>query len=256
VQHHLAHIYATKAEYLLDSKEYVGFSFDGTGYGDDGTLWGGEVFVNDKRKYHFNPIKLLGGQIAIKEPRRIALSMLFDYYSLEEVLQLECSTVKAFSDIEIKMLYNSYSKNLNAPQTSSVGRLFDAMASFADLLHLQSYEGEAGLYCENDYNLDVEDIFVYEIVDGVIIIRYDFFINDLVSVFINTLVDIIITISLYEEKEVIISGGVFQNKTLLCLVMKKLRRLNVQFYFQNTTSINDGGISLGQCYYVIENELL
>ena len=256
VQHHLAHIYATKAEYLLDSKEYIGFSFDGTGYGDDGTLWGGEVFVNDKRKYHFNPIKLLGGQIAIKEPRRIALSMLFDYYSLEEVLQLECSTVKAFSDIEIKMLYNSYSKNLNAPQTSSVGRLFDAMASFADLLHLQSYEGEAGLYCENDYNLDVEDIFVYEIVDGVIIIRYDFFINDLVSVFINTLVDIIITISLYEEKEVIISGGVFQNKTLLCLVMKKLRRLNVQFYFQNTTSINDGGISLGQCYYVIENELL
>jgi hydrogenase maturation protein HypF len=256
VQHHLAHIYATKAEYLLGKKEYVGFSFDGTGYGDDGKLWGGEVFVNDKRTYHFKTIKLLGGEKAIKEPRRVALSMLFDKYSLDEVLNLECSTVKAFTQTEIKMLYNSYSKNINAPETSSIGRIFDAIASFSDLLHLQSYEGEAGLYCENNYDPTLQNIFSYEIINGVIKINYDFFIDDLVSVFINTLVDIIVNISLEEQKEVLLSGGVFQNKTLLLLVIEKLKKLNIQYYFQNKTSINDGGIALGQSYYVIDKELL
>ena len=73
VGHHLAHIYACKAEYGLKD-DYLGFSFDGTGYGDGGTLWGGEVFLGDERKYSFKEIKLLGAHKAIKEPRRVALS--------------------------------------------------------------------------------------------------------------------------------------------------------------------------------------
>jgi len=250
VQHHLAHIYATKAEYSLEKKEYTGFSFDGTGYGDDHTLWGGEVFVTDKRKYHFKPIKLLGGAKAIKEPRRVALSMLFDRYTLDEVLNLDIPTIKSFTISEIKILYRSYEKNLNTPLTTSVGRLFDAIASFGNLLQIQSYEGEAGLLCEKEY-IDCEAFFKYTIKNNTICIEYDFLDTKIVSKFMNTLVNIIVDISIKEQKPVILTGGVFQNKTLLEKTIIKLKSLNICYYTQQNTSLNDGGISLGQCYYSI-----
>ena len=183
VQHHLAHIYACKAEFGL-SGDYLGFSFDGTGYGDDGSLWGGEVFVGNERKYSFKQIKLLGGEKAIKEPRRVALSMLFDTLDLDEVLALDIELVKSFLPSEIKILYQSHSKNLNAPLSSSVGRIFDAMASFANLLQFQSYEGEAGLICEQYYNKEINRVFQYKIIDGVIDIKFDFFDKNIVSIFI------------------------------------------------------------------------
>jgi len=268
VQHHLAHIYATKAEYNLDTKEYLGFSFDGTGYGDDkvnvedregslgyGTLWGGEVFVNDKRKYHFKAIKLLGAAKAIKEPRRVALSMLFDQYTLDEVLSLDIDTVKSFKEYEIVMLYNSYSKNLNAPLSSSVGRIFDAIASLAGLLQIQSYEGEAGLLCEKEYTLS-GDSFDYSINEGVIDINYDFFDKDIVTRFMNTLVNIIVDISILEKNEVILSGGVFQNKTLMSQVITELSKKEIKHYYQQSIPTNDSGISLGQIYHTVLNEEL
>lgn len=249
-QHHLAHIYATKAEFGL-SGDYLGFSFDGTGFGDDKTLWGGEIFVGDERKYYFKPIKLLGGEKAIKEPRRVALSMLFDRYSLEEVLELDIACTKEFTKQNIKLLYQSYMKNVNAPLSSSVGRIFDAIASFADLLHVQTYEGEAGLMCEMNYNPDIKECFVYKIVDGMIDIKYDLFDKNIVSKFINTLVKIIYDISKKEDLQVLLSGGVFQNKTLLELISKKFDKSNVNYYYQIETPINDGGISLGQIYYLL-----
>ncbi|QOY52771.1 carbamoyltransferase HypF [Candidatus Sulfurimonas baltica] len=252
VQHHLAHIYACKAEFGL-SGDYLGFSFDGTGYGDDGSLWGGEVFLGDKRKYHFKPIKLLGGEKAIKEPRRVALSMLFDKYSLEDVLALDLHVVKSFSLTEIKTLHQSYEKNLNAPQSSSVGRLFDGVASLANLLHVQTYEGETGLMCEQNYNLHVEKSFEYKIIDGVIDIEFDFFDKNIVTKFINTLIEIVVGISKVEKLEVILSGGVFQNKTLLELTCIKLEQAKIKYYHQQETAINDGGIALGQLYYALKN---
>ena len=88
VQHHYAHLLATMAEYQLDGK-VLGFAFDGTGYGDDGTIWGGEVMIADKHHYErivtFAPFKLLGGDKAVKEPRRSALALLFEHYTLEEI---------------------------------------------------------------------------------------------------------------------------------------------------------------------------
>ena len=250
VQHHLAHIYACKAEFGL-SGEYLGFSFDGTGYGDDSTLWGGEVFVGDERKYSFKQIKLLGGEKAIKEPRRIALSMLFDRLSLDEVLALDVELIKSFTHAQIKTLHQSYSKNLNAPLSSSVGRIFDAMASFANLLQFQSYEGEAGLICEQNYNKNITRIFQYVILDGIIDIKFDFFDKDIVSVFINTLVKIVVELSKKENLEVILSGGVFQNKTFLELIELQLESKKIKYYHQEMTAINDGGIALGQIYYTL-----
>lgn len=255
VQHHLAHIYACKAEFGL-SGDYLGFSFDGTGYGDDGTLWGGEVFVGDERKYSFKPIKLLGGEKAIKEPRRVALGMLFDKFSLDEILDLDLDLIKSFSEQEIKILHQSYTKNLNAPLSSSVGRIFDAITSFANLLQHQSYEGEAGLICEQNYNKDITRAFEYTMIDGVIDIEYNFFDKDIVSVFINTLVKIVIDISKIEKMEVILSGGVFQNKTLLELLIAEFKKENTTYYYQQETAINDGGIALGQAYYSLFNKEL
>lgn len=250
VQHHLAHIYACKAEFGLRG-DYLGFSFDGTGYGDDGTLWGGEVFVGDERKYSFKQIKLLGGEKAIKEPRRVALSMLFDKLSLDEILSLDIELVKSFKESEIKILHQSHTKNLNAPQSSSVGRIFDAMASFANLLQFQSYEGEAGLICEQNYNKNISRTFEYRIEDGIIDIEYDFFDKDIVSIFINTLVKIVVDISKMQNLEVILSGGVFQNKTLLELIESKLEKENIKYFSEQKTAINDGGIALGQAYYLV-----
>jgi len=123
IQHHYAHILSCMAEFGL-RKKVLGFSFDGTGYGDDGNIWGGEVFeCNEKgyeRVYHFKYIKLLGGDKAIKEPRRIALSLLFEKYSLQEVLGMNTSIVKNFSSIQIKNFYKVW-QNCSL-QTSSIGR--------------------------------------------------------------------------------------------------------------------------------------
>ncbi|MGE4418359.1 MAG: carbamoyltransferase HypF [Sulfurimonas sp.] len=259
VQHHLAHIYACKAEFGLRG-EYLGFSFDGTGYGDEDTLWGGEIFVGDKRKYSFKTVKLLGGEKAIKEPRRVALSMLFDKLSLEEVLKLELDAVKSFSLVEIKMLHQSYLKNLNAPKSSSVGRLFDAVASFSGIAQRVSYEGESGLLCESFYDKNIEKYFDYDIEEGVIEIKIAEYMlknkpdkKELNSMFINTLVKIIADISKREKLEVILSGGVFQNKTLLELTCQELKQEKIKYCFQQETAINDGGIALGQAYYALSH---
>ncbi len=255
VQHHIAHIYACMAEYNLKGK-YLSFAFDGTGYGDDKRLWGAEIFIGDKREYSFKSIKLLGGTKAIKEPKRVALSMLFDRYSLDEVLKLDFELLKEFTQNEIKLLHRAYSINLNAPLASSIGRLFDGVASFANLCQIQTYEGEAGLLCENAYNKECKSSFLYTITNNNIIeINFDFKDKQIVSKFINTLVNIIIDISKKENLEVILSGGVFQNRTLLELLDSRFKQEDINYYYPKTTTINDGGISLGQAYYYYLNDL-
>jgi len=255
VQHHLAHIYAVKAEYNLQNKEYIGFSFDGTGYGLDGTLWGGEIFINDIRRYHFKPIKLLGGAKAIKEPRRVALAVLFDKLSLEEILTLDLPTIKAFSKSELKLLYQSYEKNINCFDTSSVGRLFDAIASFTDLSQVISYEGESGLLIENQYNPICKKSFSYTIEDGIIdidiltsVLKNSLTQNELSTMLINTLHNILLDISKEYNLDIILTGGVFQNKTLLEIVCNSLDKSKRKYYTTTSIPTNDSGISLGQIY--------
>jgi len=255
VQHHLAHIYAVKAEYNLQNKEYLGFSFDGTGYGLDKTLWGGEVFINDERKYYFKPIKLLGGAKAIKEPRRVALAMLVDKYSIEEILALDIPTIKAFKENELKLFYQSYEKNINCFDTSSVGRLFDALASFADLSQFISYEGESGLLLENLYDNSYNQHFNYTIENGIIdidilspVLEKKLTQSQLSTMLINTLHNIILDISKIDSKDIILTGGVFQNKTLLEKVSFSLEQMNRKYYTATTVPTNDSGISLGQIY--------
>ncbi len=256
VQHHLAHIYSVKAEHNLQKESYIGFSFDGTGYGLDDTLWGGDIFINDIREYSFKPIKLLGGTKAIKEPRRVALALLFEHFNLEDILKLDLPLLETFSQSEIRLLFQSYQKNLNCFETSSVGRLFDAVASFCNLSQVLSYEGESGLYIERYYNEKSDVTFEYTIENKIIDIKIvDFILNNsfdsklLSTMLINTLVKIIIELSLQYDLDILLSGGVFQNKTLLEKVLQELKIHNKKYYINEKIPPNDGGVSLGQIYY-------
>lgn len=262
IQHHYAHVLSVMAEYKLN-KDVLAFIFDGTGYGDDGNIWGGEVFVASKTEYkrvnHFKYFKLLGGEKAVLEPKRVALSLLFDSFSLEEVLNLEIPCVKAFKESEIKMLHTMWQKGLNSPLTSSVGRLFDAVASFANILHIQSYEGETGLQIEENYDKTITQSYAYEIIEGKIelssIIKQMILEKDkkqICSKFINTIGQIILDISnLYKDLPIVLGGGVFQNRTLLELLVNKFKEQNREFYYNKNIPLNDGGISVGQIYHII-----
>jgi len=256
IQHHIAHKNSVKAEFNLQG-DFISFVFDGTGLGSDKTLWGGEVFVNDKRSYYFKPIKLIGGEKAIKEPKRVALSLLFENYILDEVLKLNLPTIKSFTENEIKIFYRIWEKGLNSPLSSSVGRLFDAVASLQGVCQIQSYEGEAGLLTEEkakSKDLEIENSFKFEIKDsGEIVINWDFFDKDLISKFYATIIDIIINLTIMEKLPVILSGGVFQNKTLLESLIKEFEKESIDYYFNQTIPINDSGISVGQIWSFIDS---
>lgn len=262
IQHHYAHVLSVMAEYKLD-KEVLAFIFDGTGYGDDGNIWGGEVFIASKQKYkrinHISYFRLLGGEKAVNEPKRVALSLLFDIYSLEEILVLENSCVKAFTQNEIKMLYTMWQKGLNSPLTSSVGRLFDAVASFADILHIQSYEGEMGLQIEQNYDKTITQSYSYKIEEDKIelssMIKQMILEKDkkqICSKFINTIVQIILDISnSHKDLPIVLGGGVFQNKILLEILIDKFKEQKRAFYYNKIIPLNDAGISVGQIYHLI-----
>ena len=262
IQHHYAHVLSVMAEHKLN-KDVLAFIFDGTGYGDDGNIWGGEVFIASKSEYkrvnHFEYFKLLGGEMAVKEPKRVAISLLFDNFTLEEILNMQIACVKAFKESEIKMLHTMWQKGLNSPLTSSIGRLFDAVASFANILHIQTYEGETGLQIERNYDKSISQSYSYEIVDDKIDIKamikemiLETNQKEICSKFINTIVKIILDISkIYEDLPVVLGGGVFQNRTLLELLINKFKEQNREFYYNKQIALNDEGISVGQAYYLI-----
>ena len=261
--HHLSHIYACKGEYLLD-KDYLGVSFDGTGYGDDGNIWGGEFFIGDKRAYHFRYFRLLGGEKAIKEIKRIALSLLFECYDFEEILKLKTPMLSAFVDEELELFYDIWKKGINSPLTSSVGRLFDGVASLIGLLQESDFEGQSGLMIESLYKEEIKENYGFEIKGKEIVIlkMIKEIIDDLnnkihksiiASKFINTIAQIVLQIAMKEKMAVILSGGVFQNKTLMQILIKRFETENIEYYFQQKTPINDGGIALGQIWYVLNS---
>lgn len=264
LQHHYAHLLAVMGEHHTEGK-VLGFAFDGTGYGDDGTIWGGEVMIADHQEYDrivtFEPFRLLGGEKAIKEPRRSALSLLFETYTLDEIHTLKLPLLEQFSKEEITLLHKAWEKGMNAPLCSSMGRLFDAVASFAELVHLSSYEGESGLVMEQHVDESITDIFHFEIDKGMInlqpMVRSMVQMEDtqrIVSTFFNTVTEIIFQIAQkHPTLPLLFSGGVFQNKVLVEMIIRRCHKEDRAFYFQNETAINDGGIALGQAWYALHH---
>ena len=264
VQHHYAHALSCMAEYSLN-EDVLAFCFDGTGYGDDGNLWGGEVFIANrdkcKRVYHFKELPLLGGEVAIKEPRRVGLSLLFTCYSLKEIKSMQSPLVDSFTKAEIETLYSMYLRGINSPKSSSLGRLFDGVYSLCGFTQPLGYEGESGLVleslsCKNktkatySYTLDNKVIDYRKMICQIITEES----NELVAKkFINTLVQIILDIAQkYPSLPVVLSGGVFQNKVLVSQVTKELNKIDRKYYIQSKIPINDGGLSLGQIYFALK----
>ncbi len=259
VQHHYAHILSCMAENGIYD-EVTGISWDGTGYGEDGTLWGGEFLACNtggfQRRYHFRQIRLLGGEKAVREPRRIALAVLFDIFN-EGALEMDIPTLRAFDRRELSLLWLAYNRNINTPVSSSVGRLFDALSSLLGILQICSYEAQAAMLVEDLYDPGVRDSYGYELNNG--IIDWEPLFRDLLedsetnkapSRFLNTLALIALNVALLEGREkVCLSGGVFQNSPLTSLISGKLQAEGFRVFTHKNIPANDGGISLGQALY-------
>ena len=257
LQHHFAHTLSVCFEYGI-SEKILSFCFDGTGYGEDGAIWGGEVLEANKEGFervaHFRYFKLLGGEVATKDIARNFLSIAFDYLPLEEVQKLECNKTPQ----EIATLYQMHQKSLNSPLTSSVGRLFD-MAAFMCGLEVQSYEGESGVWLQNLY-AEGYDHYGFAITKNEIELDFLSILKDykkqskqeIASKFINTLVEVICTLGMQSKHKIILCGGVFCNNILSAKVLEKLRKNGKTCYIGNKIPPNDNSLSLGQMYYLLK----
>jgi len=264
VQHHHAHILAVLAERGMEQERVLGFAFDGTGYGDDGTIWGGEVFVCEgnryRRRLHLRPFRLIGGEKAVREPRRAALGALFECYGLEAVLELKLPTLEAFEPSEIRMLHAAWLKGINAPVASSAGRLFDAVASLAGICQSVSYEGESGLLLEaaaagfetvTPYPWKMDgDAIDWSPMFGTIIASGEAP-GCIAARFMETLAAVMTEIAADFEGRVVLSGGVFQNVTLLSKVVRRFDAAGIDWTLPSQVSVNDGCIALGQAWYAL-----
>jgi hydrogenase maturation protein HypF len=259
------------AEHGVDEK-VLAFVWDGTGYGTDGTVWGGEVLLADtegfERVARLRPFRLLGGEKAVREPRRVALALLFELYGIDAVLALENPAVEAFSPDEIRLLHRAWEKGLNAPVTTSMGRLFDAVASLTGLCQKVGYEGESGLLLENAacsgmgheaWSMEREKGLLRLVgEEGGLVIDWEPLVRWLAqtpraegaAVFDGAVADAAAEIAAkYPGLSVGLSGGVFENRTLCEAVLPKLSARRV--LLPRHTPVNDGTIALGQAWYAL-----
>lgn len=258
VQHHYAHALSAMIDCGIDlDKEIAAVCWDGNGYGDDGTVWGGEFLHCSYHDYHrfahFMPFRLLGAEKAVKEPRRVALSLLFDLYG-EQALTLNNPTLNAFSSDELQVLYRMHCKGLNSPFTSSAGRLFDAVSSLLGIRQTISYEGESGMLMDQYYdkNLCFSYPFTYKgrqikCASAIMQLASERDSVRGVTGYVNMLANIIIEIlTSGGYREAVLCGGVFQNVPLVYRLMWAAEKANIKLHLPRRIPVNDGGIALGQ----------
>lgn len=265
VQHHHAHVVSCMAENELEGL-VLGVSWDGTGYGLNGIIWGGEFLRATKETFervaHFRAFRLPGGEQAIQEPRRTALGVLYEIYGDRLFKMKKLAPVQAFSTAELEVLRAMLQKKLNAPVTSSVGRLFDAVASLVGLRQRTRFEGQAAMELEFALDgIETNEAYRFQIIDNPPdVLDWASVIRDMlgdmrsgVSVgkiaakFHNALVEAIIEIAQrVGEEKVVLTGGCFQNKYLTERAVRCLREAGFRPYWHQRVPPNDGGIALGQ----------
>jgi len=279
IQHHHGHIAAVMAEKGIKGK-IIGVAFDGTGYGTDGHLWGSEFLVCDlggfERVGHFRYVPLPGGERAIKEPWRIAVSYLKQsaekngdiYHYLADIGYLE-----KYGRSNLDMLLKIIDNRTLSPLTSGAGRLFDAIAALAGICHTSTYEGEAAVALESALpdtdNIAKRAPYAYRIHDGkTAVIDFSEMIAEiagevkkhidqgLISLrFHTTMIKVIVDmVCCIREKtgidRVALSGGCFQNAMLLKETLRQLSALGFAVFTNETIPCNDACLSLGQAYIV------
>lgn len=272
VQHHHAHIAACMAENGLDgSQPVIGVAFDGTGYGMDGAIWGGEILLADyksfERTYHLRYFPLPGGDAAIRHPARTALALL---HSLGFAWEDYLPPVKEMSQEEMDTLQVQIDKNINCLQTSSMGRLFDAVAALAGIRQSVNYEAQAAIELEaaldeaetGSYQIDVEQ----GIIDPTLLIqailkdiRDNIPVARISSRFHNGVANMVVAackklMESHGSKIVALSGGVWQNISLLNQTISKLSLSGFDVLIHQKVPANDGGLSLGQVMIASANE--
>ncbi len=273
VQHHHAHIASCLADNLYQGKEpVIGIAFDGIGFGEDGAIWGGEFLIADYQHFtrvgHLINYPLPGGDIAIREPWRMALSVL---HSCGLSWELENPAVKHAASLPenipgvspLTVLENQLKTGTNTPLTSSAGRLFDAIAALAGVCQTITYEGQAAIELEALADPDEEGIYSYEITEDNIIdpgLMVKAILDDrnsgisiprISARFHNSLAEMVLEMSIqlrekYHLNQVALSGGVWQNMTLLNKTVKNLLSANFQVLLHQQIPPNDGGLALGQ----------
>jgi hydrogenase maturation protein HypF len=264
IQHHHAHIASLMAENGLDGlHRVIGVAFDGTGYGDDGAIWGGEFLLADysgyQRAAHIQYFPLPGGDVSTRRPSRAALSLLYmlgiDWEEARATHSDQCAADRS-------VLRNQLEKNINSPLTSSMGRLFDAAAALAGVRQRVNYEAQAAIEFEAIADPDEKGIYEFEYADGEIKPKaaIETLLSDslsgvavgkISSRFHNGLAHMVANVcgkisKDYDMSEVALSGGVWQNLTLLHKTVSLLEKDGFTVYIHHQVPANDGGLALGQ----------
>ena len=269
IQHHHAHIAACMVDNGLQGDQpVIGVSFDGTGYGDDGAIWGGEFLIADyqgyQRLFHLDNVPLPGGDKAVHEPWRMALSWLQhcglpwsdDLAPIRFIVNSKPDAI-----YQLEALQRQISTGLNSPPTSSVGRLFDAVSSLVGVRQLATYEAQAAIELETlvdphescSYNFDLEERIGIEKVFGGIIddIHAGVPAPVIAGRFHNTVALLVLNVCQeirrsHHINQVCLSGGVWQNATLLSKTVPLLYQDNFQVFLHHLVSPNDSGLAIGQ----------
>ena len=257
--HHKAHIYSVMCENNLPlNADIIGFAFDGTGYGEDFKIWGGEVFgvcksKRLKRLYHFDNFAMIGSQNAIKNIYFLAYALLRKY-------ELKApSFFGRFNQNQLKRL--EIGLKAACVQTSSLGRIFDAVASIVLGLDSVSYDAQAPMELEALYDPSLDVCYEFSVSGEIISLEAvlkSILAESLPSVaatgFINGIAALIAKIAKKHEKSVVLGGGCFANKALLEQTITLLKAQNTPYYLPKNLPAGDESIALGQLYYALKDE--
>lgn len=263
IQHHHAHIVSAMVEHGID-EEVIGVSFDGTGYGTDGTLWGGEFLIatltDFERVMHLKTVRLPGGEVAIRKPYRTAFSYLYSFFG-DSYAEKAPEFVSRLDPVEVEIMKKQVDTGLLSPETSSAGRLFDAVSSLIGVRDEIEFEGQAAIDLEmvadrdvdGEYELTIgEEIDTRPIFEGILadldkgasqaVIAGKF--HNTIAAMIAKACEVLRDSRGYET--VVLSGGVFQNSLLVTKATARLKELGFNIVQHEKVPANDGGISLGQ----------
>jgi hydrogenase maturation protein HypF len=274
IQHHFAHVAACMAENELDGK-VLGVAWDGTGYGPDGTIWGGEFLLTDgaafRRVASLRRFRLPGGERAIREPRRTALGVLYEIFGDDLFDREGVNLLGEFAAAERSLLKQMVKRGVNSPYTSSAGRLFDAVSALVGLCQHTRFEGQAAM--ELEFATDkasTNERYPFSFSRGnnrgdhdpVLVIDWEPVIRGVLSdiaagslggtiaaKFHNTLAEAIVETAVrVGEERIVLSGGCFQNHYLSDRVISRLAAEGFRPYWHQRVPPNDGGLALGQIF--------
>jgi len=268
VQHHHAHAVAVMAEHGL-SGQVLGLSLDGTGFGDDGTVWGGELLLAGLAGYsrlgRLRPFFLPGGEAAVKEPWRVGLALLIEALGLEEAVKLDLELIRAHGD-KLELVGKMMERGLNTPRTSSMGRLFDGVAALCGLRFSVAYEGQAAVELEQAMERPAEEGYDFGLREdgGLLELDWVSLVEEIATDalagadparvsarFHAGLLSSLSTWVLAGAESsgldrVCLGGGCFMNAALLAGLPPLLEAAGLEVYSAAQAPSNDGGLSLGQ----------